>query len=69
MSTNLTADDVGPEENSGRELLLSEIEGFIEQEIESMDGSGEWSTHAINALLCLQSRVDAKLEEMKAEKR
>lgn len=47
------------------------IEQFIDREIEAMDESGQWSTHAINALLCLQARVDARLRsdgnEIKAE--
>jgi hypothetical protein len=40
------------------------IENFIDRQIEDMDESGQWSTHAINALLVLQSRIDDKLKEL-----
>ena len=43
---------------------LSAVEHFIDREIESMDESGQWSTHAIDALLGLQARIDGKLTEM-----
>ena len=47
-----------------RRESLAVIEAFIDRGIESMDESGEWSRHAINALLVLQARVDLKLAEL-----
>lgn len=43
---------------------LKTIGYFVDREIETMDESGQWSTHAINALLCLQSAIDTKLAEV-----
>ena len=40
------------------------IEEFIDREIEAMDESGKWSTHAVSALLALQARIDEKLAEL-----
>ena len=39
------------------------LESFVEREIELLDESGECSTHTINTLLCLQSRVDGRLRK------
>lgn len=43
---------------------LSTIEYFVDHEIDAMEESGQWSMHAINALLYLQSAVDTKLKEI-----
>jgi hypothetical protein len=43
---------------------LKSLENFIDRQIECMDESGQWMTHAIDALLVLQSRIDEILKQM-----
>jgi hypothetical protein len=43
---------------------LKSLEHFIDRQIECMDESGQWMTHAIDALLVLQSRIDERLKRM-----
>ncbi len=46
---------------------MDEIESFVDRQIEEMDESGDWSGHAVNALLVLQCHIDQKLRSCGAE--
>jgi hypothetical protein len=43
---------------------LESLENFVDRQIEDMDESRQWTTHAINALLVLQTRIDERLKQM-----
>ena len=53
-------------ENLGGTHCYADIECFVDREIEAMSESGQWSFHAVDALLGLQARIDEKLISMSA---